>query len=131
MAMFLTLFPTLAYSALAGFGLPTLRAWLMLLLFSVFFLCNKHLGAKKLILLSLTCFILLFPLSIFGLSFWLSFCAVSIICFVFWRWPVKKSDFSLLAVLSAMVKVQLCLTVLMLPLVAWQFFLYLNRFPLR
>ena len=121
MAMFLTLFPTLAYSALAGFGLPTLRAWLMLLLFSVFFLCNKHLGAKKLILLSLTCFILLFPLSIFGLSFWLSFCAVSIICFVFWRWPVKKSDFSLLAVLSAMIKVQLCLTVLMLPLVAWQF----------
>ena len=120
-AMFLTLFPTLAYSALAGFGLPTLRAWLMLLLFSVFFLCNKHLGAKKLILLSLTCFILLFPLSIFGLSFWLSFCAVIIICFVFWRWPVKKSDFSLLAVLSAMVKVQLCLTVLMLPLVAWQF----------
>jgi competence protein ComEC len=120
-AMFLTLFPTLAYSALAGFGLPTLRAWLMLLLFSVFFLCNKHLGSKSLILLSLTCFILLFPLSIFGLSFWLSFCAVSIICFVFWRWPVTQRDFSVLAILSAMVKVQLCLTVLMLPLVAWQF----------
>ena len=121
LALFLTLFPTLAYSALAGFGLPTLRAWLMLLLFTGFFLCNKHLGAKRLISLGLTCFILLFPLSIFGLSFWLSFAAVIIICFVFWRWPVKQRNFSLTAILSAMVKVQLCLTLLMLPLVAWQF----------
>jgi competence protein ComEC len=121
MAMLLTLFSTLAYSALAGFGLPTIRAWLMLLLFSVFFLSNKHIGAKSLILLGLSSFILLFPLSIFGLSFWLSFTAVIIICFVFWRWPVKKGGFSLIGILSGMVKVQLCLTVLMLPLVAWQF----------
>jgi competence protein ComEC len=120
-AMLLTLFTTLAYSALAGFGLPTLRAWLMLLLFSVFFLSHKHLGATSYILLGLSCFILLFPLSIFGLSFWLSFSAVIIIRFVFWRWPVKSGGFSLLAILSGLVKVQLCLTVLMLPLVAWQF----------
>jgi competence protein ComEC len=120
-AMLLTLFTTLAYSALAGFGLPTLRAWLMLFLFTGFFLCNKHLGAKSLILLGLTGFVLFFPLSIFGLSFWLSFSAVIIICFVFWRWPVKQVNFSLLAILSGMVKVQLCLSVLMLPLVAWQF----------
>jgi competence protein ComEC len=121
MAMLLTLFSTFAYSALAGFGLPTLRAWLMLCLFSVFFLSNKHLGAKSLILLGLSSFILLFPLSILGLSFWLSFSAVIIICFVFWRWPVKKGGFSLHGILSGMVKVQLCLTALMLPLVAWQF----------
>jgi competence protein ComEC len=120
-AMLMTLFSTLAYSALAGFGLPTLRAWLMLLLFSVSFLCSKHIGAKNIILFGLCGFILLFPLSIFGLSFWLSFSAVIIICFVFWRWPVKKSDFSLIAMLSGMVKLQLCLTVLMLPIVAWQF----------
>jgi competence protein ComEC len=120
-AMLLTLFTTLAYSALAGFGLPTLRAWLMLFLFSMFFLWNKHLGAKRLILLGLTGFVLLFPLSIFGLSFWLSFSAVIIICFIFWRWPVKQANFSLTAILCGMVKVQLCLTVLMLPLVAWQF----------
>ncbi len=120
-AMLLTVFSTLAYSALAGFGLPTLRAWLMLLLFTVSFLCNKHFGAKSLILLGLSCFVLFFPLSIFGLSFWLSFSAVIIICFVFWRWPVKQGNFSLVAILSGMVKVQLCLTVLMLPLVAWQF----------
>jgi competence protein ComEC len=120
-AMLLTLFSTFAYSALAGFGLPTLRAWLMLLLFSTFFLRNKHLGTKSLILLALTGFVVLFPLSIFGLSFWLSFAAVIIICFVFWRWPVKKDGFSLMALLSGMLKVQVCLTVMMLPLVAWQF----------
>jgi competence protein ComEC len=120
-AMTLTVFSTLVYSALAGFGLPTLRAWLMLLLFTLFFLCNKHLGAKSLILLGMSCFVLLFPLSIFGLSFWLSFSAVTIICFIFWRWPVKQGNFSFIAILSGMVKVQLCLSVLMLPLVAWQF----------
>jgi competence protein ComEC len=120
-AMLLTLFTTLAYSALAGFGLPTLRAWLMLFLFSLLFLFNIHLGAKSLILLGLSGFVLLFPLSLFGLSFWLSFSAVIIICFVFWRWPVKKGGFSLIAILTGMIKVQLCLTVLMLPLVAWQF----------
>jgi competence protein ComEC len=121
MAILLTLFTTLAYSALAGFGLPTLRAWLMLLLFSLFFLFNKHVTAKRLILLGLSGFVLLFPLSIFKLSFWLSFSAVIIICFVFWRWPVKHTGFSFIAILSSMVKVQLCLTLLMLPLVAWQF----------
>jgi competence protein ComEC len=120
-AMLLTLFTTLAYSALAGFGLPTLRAWLMLFLLSILFLLNKHVAAKSLILLGLSIFILLFPLSIFALSFWLSFSAVIIICFVFWRWPVKKAGFSFIAILSGMVKVQLCLSVLMLPIVAWQF----------
>jgi competence protein ComEC len=120
-AMLLTLFSTLAYSAIAGFGLPTLRAWLMLLLFSAYFLCNKNLGTRSLVILGLTGFVVLFPLSIFGLSFWLSFSAVIIICFVFWRWPVKKGGFSLIGLLSGMFKVQLCLTVLMLPLVAWQF----------
>lgn len=120
-AMFLTLFSTLAYSALAGFGLPTLRAWMMLLLFSTFFMFNKNVGTTSLILLGLASFVVLFPLSLFGLSFWLSFSAVIIICFVFWRWPVKKADFSLLSLLSGMLKVQLCLAVLMLPLVAWQF----------
>ncbi|WP_299078316.1 DNA internalization-related competence protein ComEC/Rec2 [uncultured Paraglaciecola sp.] len=121
LAMVLTLGTTFTYSALAGFGLPTLRAWIMLLLFSVCFVCHIHLGVQRVILLGLSTFVLLFPLSIFGLSFWLSFFAVAMICFVFWRWPVTKNGFSLGAMLSGMLKVQICLTVLMLPLIAWQF----------
>ncbi|MEP1445885.1 MAG: DNA internalization-related competence protein ComEC/Rec2 [Paraglaciecola sp.] len=121
LAMLLTLLTTLSYAALAGFGLPTLRAWLMLLLFSVFFLSNKNLGPKSLILWALCAFIIMFPLSLFGLSFWLSFSAVLIIYFVFWRWPSNKDGFSLLALSLGLLKIQLCLTLLMLPLVAWQF----------
>lgn len=121
LAMLLTLISTFMYSALAGFGLPTLRAWLMLFLFSTFFIFNKNLGTKSLILLALTGFVLLFPLSLFGLSFWLSFTAVIILCLVFWRWPLKKNGFSLRGLFLGMLKVQLCLTLLMLPLVAWQF----------
>ncbi|MBU3001767.1 DNA internalization-related competence protein ComEC/Rec2 [Paraglaciecola arctica] len=121
LAMLLTLLTTLSYSALAGFGLPTLRAWLMLLLFSVFFLRNKSLRPKSLILWALCAFILMFPLSLFGLSFWLSFSAVLIIYFIFWRWPSNKDGFSLMALLLGLLKIQLCLALLMLPLVAWQF----------
>ena len=72
--MLLTLFSTLAYSALAGFGLPTLRAWLMLLLFSVFFLSNKHLGAKRLILLALSWFYIAFSFEYIWTEFLVKFC---------------------------------------------------------
>lgn len=82
-AILLSLVSTFLYAALAGFGLPTLRAWIMLLLFSAFFLLNKNISTQRLILLGISCFLLFFPLSIFGLSFWLSFCAVIIISFIF------------------------------------------------
>jgi competence protein ComEC len=120
-SILLSLLTTLFYAGLAGFGLPTLRAWIMLLLFSSFFLLNKNITAKRLILLGISCFILFFPLSIFGLSFWLSFCAVIIISFVFWRWPVKHASFSLITMFTGLLKLQISLTLLMLPLVAWQF----------
>lgn len=120
-AILLSLISTFFYAGLAGFGLPTLRAWIMLFLFSCIFLLNKNMSAKRLILLGVSCFLCFFPLSIFGLSFWLSFCAVIIISFVFWRWPVKRFGFSLVSVLVGALKLQLCLTILMLPLVAWQF----------
>ena len=128
-AMVVTLVVTLAYSALAGFGLPTVRAWIMLTLVSVYFLTNKYIKAKSLILVGLCVFVLLFPLSIFGSSFWLSFSAVSIICLIFWRWPVKKNGFSVSAILLGMGKIQLCLTLLMLPLIAWQFSYISNISP--
>ncbi|MFT2091066.1 DNA internalization-related competence protein ComEC/Rec2 [Paraglaciecola sp. 2405UD69-4] len=121
MAMVLTLFTTFIYSSIAGFSLPTLRAWLMLVIASLLFLSSHNVKATRQILIGFTSFLVLFPLSIFGLSFWLSFSAVSIICFVFWRWPVTKAEFSVSTVFLSMLRVQLCLTFLMLPIVAWQF----------
>ncbi len=119
--IFCSLFSTFMYSALAGFGLPTLRAWIMLLLFSYFFLLNKNLSSIKVLLMGISCFILLFPLSLFGASFWLSFSAVIIIWFVFWRWPVTTNGFSLTTAITSMLRIQLGLSLLMLPIVAWQF----------
>jgi competence protein ComEC len=116
-----TLFTTFAYSALAGFGLPTLRAWISLMLLTSLFLNNINASLSRTVLLCMTSFILLFPLSLFGLSFWLSFSAVLIIIFVFWRWPNKQRGFSLLASFTVMVRIQLALSVLMLPIIAWQF----------
>ncbi|MFT5675186.1 MAG: competence protein ComEC [Paraglaciecola sp.] len=112
---------TMAYSGLAGFGLPTLRAWIMLVLITLLVLTKQNWSLRRLFLSCVVIFLVLFPLSIFGLSFWLSFSAVIIIAFVFWCWPQKKQGFSIKAVFLPLLRIQLGLSVLMLPLVAWQF----------
>ncbi|MEO9944618.1 DNA internalization-related competence protein ComEC/Rec2 [Paraglaciecola sp.] len=120
-AMVLTILTTFWYSSIAGFGLPTLRAWLMLSIAALLVVNNKNIKIYRQLLIGFSVFLILFPLSIFGLSFWLSYTAVIIICFVFWRWPVTKAGFSFTTAFSSMLRVQLCLTFLMLPIVAWQF----------
>ncbi|MGS2720246.1 DNA internalization-related competence protein ComEC/Rec2 [Paraglaciecola aestuariivivens] len=120
-ALVISLGCTFLYSAIAGFGLPTLRAWLMLALFVGCFIFHQSIRPKRIFLLGLASFILLFPTSIYGLSFWLSFCAVFFIGFIFWRWPVPKAGFSMLTALMGMLKLQLGLSLLMFPLIAWQF----------
>jgi competence protein ComEC len=121
MTLCFVLLTTLTYSSLAGFALPTLRAWLMLLLFSGIVLLNNNWSAKRVLVLSVCIFLTLFPLSIYGLSFWLSFSAVIIIGFVFWRWPSRQHGFSLSNFFLILMRIQLALCALMLPLVAWQF----------
>lgn len=120
-ALLVTLFSTFAYAGIAGFGLPSLRAWIMLTLFTCVLLSNRSLASIKILAIGLCIFVLLFPLSLFGASFWLSFSAVITIWFIFWRWPIPKAKFSLRTTLISMVKIQLGLSLLMLPVVAWQF----------
>lgn len=112
---------TLAYAVLAGLGLPTVRAWLMLTLVTVVIVSNRHWRARRLLLVSVFIFIVLFPLSLFSQSFWLSFSAVLIIWFVFWRWPLKQTEFSVRTFVLVLCRIQLALSALMLPLIAWQF----------
>jgi competence protein ComEC len=121
LAIVATLFTTYAYAALAGFGLPTLRAWLSLLLLVCLFLANLSVTLRRVLLICLLCFIVLFPLSLFGLSFWLSYSAVAIIIFVSWRWPSQARGFNLLTSFKLMLRIQLALSLLMLPIIAWQF----------
>jgi competence protein ComEC len=121
LAIVATLFTTYAYAALAGFGLPTIRAWLSLLLLVCLFLANFSVTLRRVLLLCLLCFIVVFPLSLFGLSFWLSYSAVAIIIFVSWRWPSQARGFNLLTSFKLMLRIQLALSLLMLPIIAWQF----------
>ena len=120
-SVLITLVATLGYAYLAGLGLPALRAWLMLALTACLLLSRIHWRFKRILLISVGAFIVLFPLSLFGQSFWLSFGAVLIIGFVFWRWPVKHQGFSIKGWFAGLCRLQLALSLLMLPLVAWQF----------
>ncbi|WP_339767285.1 DNA internalization-related competence protein ComEC/Rec2 [uncultured Paraglaciecola sp.] len=117
----ITLLATLGYAYLAGLGLPAMRAWLMLTLAAFLLFTRTHWAFKRIFLVSVSGFILLFPLSLFGQSFWLSFSAILIIGFVFWRWPIRHNGFSIKAWFAGMCRLQLALSILMLPLVAWQF----------
>jgi competence protein ComEC len=121
LALLTTALSTFLYAGLAGFGLPTIRAWVMLLLCTWYFLRYQHLATRSLLLRAVLIFVFVFPLSLYGLSFWLSFFAVLIIGFIYWLWPVKPQGFSWLFILTNLLKVQLALSLLMLPLVAWQF----------
>lgn len=120
-AVLWALLVTLLYAWLAGFSLPTVRAWIGILLYSFLIWQNRYWRAKHLILYSMLLFVLLFPLSLFSLSFWLSFSAVIVIALVFWRWPNPSAGSSFFTGLKVMIRLQLALSLLMLPLVAWQF----------
>ena len=67
------------YSYLAGFSLPTLRALLMLCIAGVFFMAGQRLRLSQMLLLSFAVLLVIDPLSMLSLGFWLSFCAVAII----------------------------------------------------
>lgn len=115
------------YSFLSGFSLPTLRAWLMLLMVSILVVRYQYWRPSRIWLSCLLIFMLLMPLSMLSVSFWLSFMAVMIIGLLFWRWPVvKQSKTAQRAItfkqsLTVMVRVQMVLCLMMLPMVAWQF----------
>jgi competence protein ComEC len=109
------------YAALAGFSLPTLRALVMMCLASWVFFCHRHWQLPRLLLYAFFVIVILFPLSLFAASLWLSFSAVVIICLIFWRWPTSNSPPAAKQFFMLLCRVQLSLSLLMLPMVAWQF----------
>lgn len=113
------------YAYLAGFSLPTQRAFLMLLV-AVFVFCLKRRCSKvDLLLLVLATVLIWEPLAVLSLSLWLSFSAVAIILGLLWLFPsVSKSRFSppqrsikhtLLKYVKLLFFLQIGLTLLMLP----------------
>lgn len=116
-----TLICALGYAMLAGFQLPVIRAWIMMLVY-VFLIINKlSWSPLHIILYSLFGIVFLYPMSLFSISIWLSFAAVVIIGGVSWYWPTQNLVSARKTFLFTMLKVQFALSLLLLPLVAWQF----------
>lgn len=70
------------YCLLAGFSLPTFRAWLILLCFSIYFFRERAQAPWRAYFSSLLLVCVLQPLAVLDASFWLSFIAVAVILFL-------------------------------------------------
>lgn len=108
------------FASLAGFSFPTLRALLMMLIALSLVFLKWQWRLFRILLMTVALSILLFPLTIFTLSFWFSVLAVLTIVFILWRWPQSKEKFGWKTAFWVLLKMQLVLSLLMLPIVAWQ-----------
>lgn len=88
----LALLGALFYAYLAGFSLPTQRAFLMLFFAIVMLSMKRKIAIIDLLALTLFLVLLYDPLAVLGLSLWLSFLAVSIIIFIMWAFPFKDAS---------------------------------------
>jgi competence protein ComEC len=80
------------YAYLAGFSLPTQRAFLMLLV-AVMILSLKRKCFKVDVLLLVLFVVLIWdPLAVLSVSLWLSFSAVAIILLLLWAFPINQPD---------------------------------------
>ncbi|GAC14641.1 DNA internalization-related competence protein ComEC/Rec2 [Aliiglaciecola lipolytica] len=127
-SLLITLIATFFYAYIAGFSLPTLRAWIMLTLWALMLFSKRYITFKWFIILNMFIFILIQPMSLLSASFWLSFGAIAFIAVVSWLWPVNVADIQSHRVLNrsiqvskSIIRLQLMLSLLMLPVVAVYF----------
>nr|VFJ44621.1 MAG: competence protein ComEC [Candidatus Kentron sp. FW] len=86
----------LGYAALAGFSLPTVRALIMVCVVMAGVFWRRHTAVGASLALALFAVLLLTPLAVLSIGFWLSFVAVAVILFgmtghlsvrnLWWRW---------------------------------------------
>ncbi|WP_218921105.1 ComEC/Rec2 family competence protein, partial [Piscirickettsia salmonis] len=81
-AAIVSLLVALCYSALAGFSVATLRACLMTVCVLLAFLCRRVVPIWALYQYALVGVVILFPLSVLSIGFWLSFLSVGVLIFV-------------------------------------------------
>lgn len=110
-----------SYAYLAGFSLPTQRAFLMLLLSVVLLSLKRRCSKLDLFVLVLFVVLLWDPLAVLSLSLWLSFCAFAFILMLIWAFPSlvqggqQGGYLSVVYYLKLLVFIQCGLTLLMLP----------------
>jgi competence protein ComEC len=103
-----------AYSALAGFALPTVRTLLMIAVVCAARLSRRASGALHGLALALIAVLLADPLSVLAPGFWLSFAGVA---WLLWCLPAREQGGALRGFLRA----QAVATLALLPLGAWFF----------
>ncbi len=105
------------YATLAGFGLPTLRAWLMIAVLASARARRRHVPAPRALAMALVVVLAFDPLSVLSPGFWLSFGAVAVLLLMIdgargRRWRDR---------LRAAGRTQLMIGMALLPLTAWFF----------
>lgn len=96
------------YAMLAGFTIPTQRALLMVIVALLLMAGKRHYSPSRVLALALIAVIVIDPLAVMNVGFFLSFSAVAIILWILFR-SVKQARFRLL-------KLQGFLSLLMIPL---------------
>ena len=71
-----------AYSALAGFAIPTVRALVMVTILAIGRIRKRNIKATDSLMLALIIILLLDPISILSISFWLTFVSMAIVLYI-------------------------------------------------
>ncbi|MDM8564242.1 DNA internalization-related competence protein ComEC/Rec2 [Candidatus Halobeggiatoa sp. HSG11] len=108
------------YAMLAGFSLPTQRALIMVMvaLFGIIF--NYKIAASKIFAITLLLILLLEPLTVLSIEFWLSFGTVAIIFYGLTGYPEKGNSF-LEKNFMHIIKIQIIVTVGLFPILLFIF----------
>ncbi|WP_051275302.1 DNA internalization-related competence protein ComEC/Rec2 [Aestuariibacter salexigens] len=108
------------YAYLSGFAIPVTRAWLGIAIAFGIVRYRKHWRAPRLLLILMCSMLIVAPLALLSISLWLSLSAVFIILWSLWRWPQSQGD-GVLQRWRPLIRLQIILSVMLLPIVAWQF----------
>jgi len=108
-AAWASVFAAAAYTALAGFAVPTVRTALMIAVFMGCRLLYRQSGIWHAVAMSMAVIVLFDPFAVLGAGFWLSFAGVMGLVFFM---PEAESGFRL----SGFIKAQCIVTLLLLPL---------------
>jgi competence protein ComEC len=105
-----------AYSALAGFGLPTVRTLLMIGIVALARCSRRHPTGAQTLALALVAVLLVDPLSVLSAGFWLSFIGVAFLMIC-----MSMRGKGLLGFLHELSAGQLVMTLSLMPLTIWFF----------
>ncbi|XOV77580.1 MAG: DNA internalization-related competence protein ComEC/Rec2 [Aestuariibacter sp.] len=119
-ALIIALFGSAGFCYLSGFAIPTLRALVLQAVLTMLLLCNLNWSVRRIVLSSLFSVLIVMPLSPWQMSFWLSYGAILCLTIIGWRF-INNGKRTFGAILWQLAKLQALLSVLMMPLVVYQF----------